>query len=137
MSTSGGDRDANSALISLKDMSTFRCTLPFKLQASLSHGTTAISTVQGDVRASVEEFSVGFTADAEDVDSLESAFRRATALGGRERKNMTQSARSAYLSEFSLDAGVAAVEDILQIASRSRGRRGSETHSKGDVYATG
>jgi colanic acid biosynthesis glycosyl transferase WcaI len=128
---------ADYALVSLKDLPTFRGTIPSKLQAALSHGKPVISTVQGDVRTFVEEFSVGFTADAEDVDSLESAFRRAAALGEQERKSMAERARSAYLSEFSLDAGVAAVEEILQIASRSRARQGSETHSRGDVHATG
>jgi hypothetical protein len=44
---------------------------------------------------------------------------------------------SRYPNQFSLVVGVAAVEEILQIGSRSRGRREARTYTKGDVHATG
>lgn len=113
-------RAADYALVTLKDLPVFRGTVPSKLQAALSHGVPVISTVQGDVRALVEELRVGFTADAEDVDSLEIAFRAAAACDREERINMSRRARDAYVSRFSLTAGIAAIEGILRDAAQSR-----------------
>jgi len=127
-------RAADYALVSLKDLAAFRGTIPSKFQAALSHATPVISTVQGDVRAFIEEFSIGFAAYAEDVDSLESAFRRAAALAGWERKEMAERARDAYLSRFSLDVGIAAIDDILQVASRSA-PNSRDSYTNGEAYA--
>lgn len=46
---------ADYALVTLKDLPAFRETVPSKLQASLSQGLPVITTVQGDVRALVDE----------------------------------------------------------------------------------
>jgi len=130
-------RSADYALVTLKDLPAFRGTIPSKLQAALSHGKPVVTTVQGDVRALVDELGVGFTADAEDVDALEVAFRRAAALSGRARADMAVRARSAYSGRFSLEAGVAAVEEILQAAAWSHAPRRSDTDVKGSVHAIG
>lgn len=128
-------RRADYALVSLKDLHIFRGTIPSKFQMALSHGTPVISTVQGDARAFVERHSVGFTADAEDPHSLESAFRRAAALEEHARKEMAKRARSAYQSRFSLDAGTSAIEDILINASRLRHHQGAPANTEGDASA--
>ena len=130
-------RAADYALVTLKDLPAFRGTIPSKLQGALSYGKPVVTTVQGDVRALVEDLGVGFTADAEDADALASAFRRAAALGGTARADMATMARRAYAERFSLDAGVAAVEEILQAASESRAPRMSVTDVKGSVHAVG
>lgn len=127
---------ADYALVTLKNLDVFRGTIPSKLQHALSHGTPVISTVQGDVRAFVEGHSVGFTAEAEDAQSLESAFRRAAALGSQARKGMADRAKRAYVNRFSLNAGVTAIEDILTQASQTRSRVGSQVNRKGNVRAS-
>ncbi len=121
---------ADYALITLKDLPTFRGTIPSKFQASLSHGVPVITTVQGDVRNLVEDLSVGFTADAEDVNSLEAAFRAAAGTTSNDRVCMANRARDAYADRFSLESGVAAIEEILLAAAQAgkqdkRGRRKS------------
>ncbi|GAA4907396.1 glycosyltransferase family 4 protein [Tessaracoccus lubricantis] len=105
------------AVVSLKDLPNFRGTVPSKLQASLSHGTPVIVTVQGDVRAIVDSLGVGFAADAEDVDSLKEAFVMAADLSAAELAAMRARARSAYVSEFSASAGIASLERVLLTAS--------------------
>jgi glycosyltransferase involved in cell wall biosynthesis len=128
-------RVADYALIALKDLPTFQGTIPSKFQAALSHGVPVITTVQGDVRDLVEDLSVGYTADAEDVNSLEAAFRAAAASTSNGRAQMAARARGAYLDHFSLDAGIAAVEQILIDAARSRAQRAPQTTTKGTAHA--
>lgn len=123
-------RAADFALVSLKDLPAFRGTIPSKFQASLSHGVPVITTVQGDLRKLVEDLSVGFTAEAEDVNSLEAAFRAAAASTSNDRERMAARARDAYADRFSLDAGISAIESILLEAAQTgkqdkRGRRKS------------
>lgn len=128
-------RKADYALVTLKDLDVFRGTIPSKFQSALSHGTPVISTVQGDARAFVEEHSVGFAADAEDPHSLESAFRRAAAVGRQARDDMSARASRAYANSFSLDAGVTAIEDILNQASQTRCRVAARVNRKGQARA--
>ncbi len=128
-------RTTDFALVSLKDLPVFRGTIPSKLQASLAHGLPVVTTVQGDVRAFVDEHRVGFTADAEAPTSLESAFRGAAALGAQARHEMAARARGAYLDHFSLDAGIAAVEAILTSAARSRSSQVPQKTTKGTAHA--
>ena len=130
-------RAADYSLVSLKDLPNFRGTIPSKFQASLSQSTPVITTVQGDARAFVDDHSVGFTADAENEISLESAFRRAAAVDGQAREFMAERARNAYVSAFSLDAGVSAVEDILLQVARPGAPQQFETERKGDIHAGG
>lgn len=102
------------ALVTLKDLPAFRGTIPSKLQASLAHGLPVITTVQGDVRTLTEQLAIGFTADTGSVASLETAIRQAATAGPVERQRMAHSAWDAYVSRFSRESGVSAVEVILQ-----------------------
>lgn len=129
--------NADFALVSLKDLPAFRGTVPSKFQAALANGTPVISTVPGDVRTLVDELAVGFTADTEHPESLEAVFRRAAALNADERVQLAERARVAYLREFSLEAGVAALEAVLLTASRSRERSGPKGRAKGSTHAVG
>ncbi len=106
-------READFALISLKDLPVFRGTIPSKLQGALAQGVPVISTVPGDVRRLVEELDAGFTADTESPASLEAAFRAAAECGGSRREELRRKAAQAYRSTFSQAAGVDALEAIL------------------------
>lgn len=122
--------EADYALVTLKDLPAFRGTVPSKLQASLSQGLPVITTVQGDVRALVDDLAIGYTADAESVPSLEQAFRAAAANAGNKRSAMASRARLAYTSRFSQAAGIAAIESILEQASRTRQQREQRTNER-------
>ena len=113
-------READFALVTLKDLPVFRGTVPSKLQASLAHGVPVITSVQGDVREIVESLGVGLTADAESVDSLAAAFRAAGSITSEAHAAMATRARDAYQSRFSQSAAIAALERILAEASRQR-----------------
>jgi glycosyltransferase involved in cell wall biosynthesis len=102
---------ADYALVSLKDLPAFRGTIPSKFQMALSAGVPVITTVQGDVRDIVERSRVGFTADAESVDSLAAAFREAA--GEQNRDALRRNAASLYEERFATHAGVSAIESIL------------------------
>ncbi|TRY18362.1 glycosyltransferase family 4 protein [Tessaracoccus rhinocerotis] len=112
------------ALVTLRDLPVFRGTIPSKLQASLAHALPVITTVQGDVRTFVEDQELGFTADAESVTSLESALRQAARTGADDQKGMARRAWGAYVSRFSRESGVTAVEGILQSVVASKDTEG-------------
>lgn len=105
-------RESDYALVSLKDLPAFRGTIPSKFQMAMSAGVPVVATVQGDVRDLVERYQVGFTADAESVESLSAAFRRAA----REQRRdvLRRNAASLYTQRFSTQAGVSAIEAILR-----------------------
>jgi glycosyltransferase involved in cell wall biosynthesis len=104
-------RQADYALVSLKDLPAFRGTIPSKFQMALSAGVPVVTTVQGDVRDIVEQNRVGFTADAESVESLAAAFR--SAAGQHDRAALRRNAATLYAERFSTEAGVSAIESIL------------------------
>lgn len=108
---------ADFCLVTLRDLPNFRGTIPSKFQASLSHGTPVITTVGGDVRRLVENLRIGFTAQAENANSLESALRDAARLSRGNKDEMSQRAKSAYRDHFSQKAGIFAIEGILQQVS--------------------
>lgn len=112
------------ALVSLKDMPVFRGTIPSKFQAVLSAGVPVVTTVQGDVRRLVEESTVGLTADAESIGSLEAALRAAADLSSDERAAMAQRGRAVYDNLFSRESGISTIEGLLSAAAKetSRGR---------------
>lgn len=105
-------RQSDYALVSLKDLPAFRGTIPSKFQMALSTGVPVVTTVQGDVRDLVEQNHLGFTADAESVDSLASAFR--SAADAKDRQALRRNASSLYAERFSTEAGVSAIESILE-----------------------
>lgn len=117
------------ALITLKDLPTFRGTIPSKFQAALSHGVPLITTVQGDLRALVENLGVGFTADVEDAESLASAFRAAATQSEQQRAQMSERARLSYANKFSQASGVEAIETILMQAAQEGGRAKERMHA--------
>lgn len=104
---------ADYSLVTLKDLPVFSGTIPSKFQASLAYGLPVISTVSGDVRELTEQNEVGFTANPEDVDSLESALRKAANQSARERLEMRQRAAEFYTRRFSAESALAAIEGIL------------------------
>ncbi|WP_309064554.1 glycosyltransferase family 4 protein [Microbacterium sp.] len=109
------------ALVTLKDLPVFRGTIPSKFQAVLAAGLPVITTVQGDVREFVEANSVGLTADAEDVASLEVAMRRAAAMDPAARTLMSRRAGDVFEDSFSRESGLARLEEIFKTASRTNG----------------
>lgn len=114
---------ADYALVSLKDRPVFRGTIPSKLQAVLSAGLPVVTTVQGDVRALVDDASAGLTADAEDVGSMEAAFRAAAALTADDRDAMGRRGRELYDTYFSRDSGISSIEGLLKAAVKGTSRR--------------
>ncbi|MCK2026493.1 glycosyltransferase family 4 protein [Microbacterium sp. SSW1-47] len=109
---------ADYALVSLKDIPVFRGTIPSKLQAVLAAGVPVITTVQGDVRALVDDAEVGLTADAESVDGLADAFRTAAALPPSERVGMARRGRELYDTRFSRESGISMIEQLLSAAAK-------------------
>lgn len=113
---------ADFALVSLKDMPVFRGTIPSKFQSVLAAGIPVITTVQGDVRSFVEENELGLTANAQNVDSLETAFRAAAQVPSPDRESMSERARAAYEAHFSRESGLSEIEGLLSEAARKRKR---------------
>ncbi|MDQ4214241.1 glycosyltransferase family 4 protein [Microbacterium capsulatum] len=111
------------ALVPLKDLPVFRGTIPSKLQAVLAAGLPVLTTVQGDVRAFVEAHGLGFTADPEDVEALESSLRAVAASSAEERCRMGANAARAYRDNFTRESGIDRIESVLVEAARGKSRR--------------
>ena len=114
------------ALVPLKNLPVFRGTIPSKLQGVLAAGLPVLTTVQGDVRALVEENGLGFTADAEDVASLETSLRAAAASSAEERARMATNAARVCRDNFARESGMDRIETVLVEASRRKGVRNNE-----------
>lgn len=111
---------AEYALVTLKDLPVFRGTIPSKFQGALAHGLPVVTTVQGDLRSLVEGLGVGYTADAEDPESLAATLVRASELnteGADDYGRLRERTRDVYVEQFSLSAGIEAVEDVLREAA--------------------
>ena len=112
---------ADFSLVTLRDLEVFRGTIPSKFQASIAHGVPVITSVQGDLRGLVVEHNVGFTAEAEDAESIAQAIRSAHGLASEEYSELQKRTRRVYLDHFSRNAGIDAVETVLiQAASSSK-----------------
>lgn len=112
-------RRTDFALVSLRDMPAFRGTIPSKFQAAMAAGVPVITTVQGDLRRLVEEDRVGLAADAENVASLEAAFRAASALSAGERVAMVSRAHALHVARFSRDSAITSIERLLTAAAHA------------------
>ena len=114
---------ADFSLVTLRDLEVFRGTIPSKFQASIAHGVPVITTVQGDLRGLIEEHKIGFTAEAEDVESLAQAMRSAHSLSSEDYSELQKRTRRVYLDHFSRRAGIDSVETVLnQAASSSKNK---------------
>ncbi|PYD00602.1 glycosyltransferase WbuB [Microbacterium esteraromaticum] len=103
--------------VTLKDLPIFDGTIPSKFQAGIANGLPAISTVRGDLRGLIEQNGLGFTADAENADSLAAAIRRAYGTSHQERKAYRFRARKYYETTMSKKAAVDDIEKLLQSAA--------------------
>jgi glycosyltransferase involved in cell wall biosynthesis len=122
---------ADYALVSLKDLATFRGAIPSKFQAALAYGVPIISTVQGDTRDLVEYYNVGLTTDAEDVFGLERAFREAAGWPNEKWMSAHRNPIEAFTSDFSPSIGISKIESILaEIAFPVRENASRETDKK-------
>jgi glycosyltransferase involved in cell wall biosynthesis len=115
--------NADFSLVTLKDLPNFRGTVPSKFQASIAEGIPVVTTVQGDLRGLVEDMQLGFTAEAEDAESLAEAMRRAASLDGAEYKQLRTRARDTYYREFSLESGLDALEKVFLNAAGAQKRQ--------------
>jgi colanic acid biosynthesis glycosyl transferase WcaI len=110
-------------LIPLKDLEIFRATVPSKLQTSLARGIPVITNVAGDVADIVNVEGLGFASRPGDPEALADSFRRAHALPRAQRLVMGTRARDFYTSSMSQSAGIDKIEEILQAAARSPGKK--------------
>lgn len=112
--------EADFSLVTLKDLPNFRATIPSKFQSSLAEGLPVVTTVQGDLRGLVDDLDLGFTAEAENPESLAQAMRDAAALDWAEYDALRARARDTYYQEFSMHPGLDAIEHVLLSAAGAR-----------------
>ena len=79
-----------------------------------------VTTVQGDLRGLVDDLDLGFTAEAENPESLAQDMRDAAALDRAEYDALRARARDTYSQEFSMHPGLDAIEHVLLSAAGAR-----------------
>jgi len=106
-------------LVTLSALDIFRGTIPSKLQNAFANGIPVVTTVHGDVTALVDEHALGVTAPPADVAALADALRRASRTTPSQRAALATRTRRYYQQHMSEDAGVSAVEAVLDAAART------------------
>jgi glycosyltransferase involved in cell wall biosynthesis len=100
-------------LISLKDLSLFRATLPSKLQAALACGRPVVGAVAGDAAQVIEESGAGFAVPPGDARALADALRRLYDMDAHTREAMGRAGRRYYLDRFSARVGSEALAELM------------------------
>lgn len=100
-------------LVTLKDLSVFRVTVPSKFQSSLAAGVPVITTVKGAVADLIEQYQAGLVAEPENPDSLRQVFQLALNMTAEERAEMGKNARRLYDELMSSASGLSSIASIL------------------------
>lgn len=103
-------------LISLKDLQIFQGTIPSKFQTAISLGIPVITSVPGDVKRIVDETKIGFSAEANDIDSLYKCFLAATKVSSDDYRNMETNCQNLYKSKMSREISIPKIEEVLEKA---------------------
>jgi glycosyltransferase involved in cell wall biosynthesis len=109
---------ADYQLVTLRDLPIFHGTIPSKVPAALSCGSPVVVSVPGDCAALIRSHGAGLACPPEDSVSLAGSFHRAAALSGDERAAMGRRALDCYRSRMSQEAGITALEEMLEEAAR-------------------
>lgn len=107
-------------LVTLRNRSVFRVTIPSKFQAAVSNGVPVITTVPGDLATICAENEIGLVAEPESPLSLAQAFRTAAELGLHGRAAMASRARDFYWTTLSADKGTDFITSRLEEAAKTR-----------------
>lgn len=114
-------KESDFQVISLKELEIFKGTIPSKFQAALQFGIPVISIVEGDVNRIVEENQLGFTALANDEQSIVDAFDRALNTNDSLRNSLSRNAINYYKAHMSANNGISKIESILIEAFQNQG----------------
>jgi len=104
-------------IISLKDLSIFRTTLPSKIQATLAAGRPIIGAVAGDAAALIRDSGAGLTATPGSAAGLAEAVLKAAAMPAEERQAWGDRGRDYYIDHLSQESGAKALSDLLHSAA--------------------
>ncbi len=107
-------------IVSLKDLSFFRATIPGKTQVAMASAKPLIMGVRGDAAELVSRADAGWTCEPT-VGGFVAAFEQFVASSQHELIARGERARAFYERELSLSAGVSAIEDVLD-GARWQGR---------------
>ncbi len=104
-------------IISLKDLSIFRTTLPSKIQATLAAGRPIIGAVAGDAAVLIRDSGAGLTATPGSAAELAEAILKAAAMPAEERRDWGDRGRDYYIDHLSQESGAQALSDLLHSAA--------------------
>lgn len=109
-------------IVSLKDNSLLRVTMPSKVQAALAAGRPVLAHAAGDVADLVEASGAGLAAPPGDIPATESVIRRLCGADEEELRRRGRLARRYYEQHFSPAKGVERLEAMLTAAIDNHGR---------------
>ena len=104
---------ADALLVSLKDTKIFSMTIPGKLQSYFACGKPIIASLNGIGAKLVEESKSGFTAKAEDAQSLAESVYKFSKLSSAQKKELGKNARIYYEKEFERSRLIKRLIDIF------------------------
>lgn len=115
---------ADVLLVHLTRKPIFALQLPSKLLAYLACGRPVLCAVEGTAAQIVRDAQAGVTCSSEDPQVLAEQVRQFFTMPARQRQDMGQRGRAAYLAGYSRCVQVARVEKILeQVVQQTTGRQ--------------
>lgn len=114
---------ADYLLVTLKDTSLSRATMPSKLGTALAHACPIITTVPGDVAALCAEGGFGLACPPQDPQALAETFRRSCTYDESARRQMGRASLDFYQRTMSQEHSIAEIESVLSRVAANPGVR--------------
>jgi glycosyltransferase involved in cell wall biosynthesis len=109
-------------LVTLKKDEIFTFTVPCKVQAYLAAGKPIIAAIDGEGAKVIAEAKAGYTAPAEDPESLAINIKKMYDLSTQERAKIGEAGRNYFLQHFEMESQSERLISILQSSVTKRKR---------------
>ena len=115
-------KQADAAVVMLKEDEFIAKTLPLKVQGYMSSGKPIIASVSGEASRIIEEAKCGFTCPAEDPVSLSEKIVEFSKTSNEERKTLSENAYKYYKENFTKEIFFKTLnEKITALAEKNKG----------------
>jgi glycosyltransferase involved in cell wall biosynthesis len=107
-------RAADIAIIPLRDLPLFDSAMPSKCFEAMAAGAPVMLSVRGEMARHIERARCGWTAEPENIDQVDAAFRAFLEMSEAERHEMGRRGRDYVIEHFSRSKIVSDLESIMR-----------------------